>query len=162
MIKKDQNWCSYCLDVGENWSPLLLVNCAWLRLWPAFALSAHRKYQVDICVGFYWSPVDNQLHVLVIWWSSLIYVIGRYNQPFKPGLAFHTTHVVCVNFIHEERGDLQFKVDSERQIFEKLFMVTLRDFAKSLLRASCRRKYIFFILILMSDLWFEPRLRLHN
>ena len=32
-----------------------------------------------------------------------------------------TTHLVCVNFIHELR-DLQFIVDSERQIFEKLFI----------------------------------------
>ena len=32
------------------------------------------------------------------------------------GLASHATHVVCVNFIFEWR-DLQFKVDSERQIF---------------------------------------------
>ena len=36
------------------------------------------------------------------------------------GLASHTTHVVSVNFIREWR-DLQFNVDSERQIFEKLF-----------------------------------------
>ena len=39
-------------------------------------------------------------------------------------LAFHATHVVCVNFIREWR-DLQFNVDSERQIFEKLFMENL-------------------------------------
>ena len=32
------------------------------------------------------------------------------------GLASDTTHVVCVNFRHEWR-DLQFKVDSKRQIF---------------------------------------------
>ena len=35
------------------------------------------------------------------------------------GLASHTTHVVCVNFLREW-WDLQFNVDSERQIFEKL------------------------------------------
>ena len=35
-------------------------------------------------------------------------------------LVSHTTYVMCVNFIHKWR-DLQFKVDSERQIFEKLF-----------------------------------------
>ena len=48
---------------------------------------------------------------------------------------------MCVNFIHKWRG-LQFKVDSERQIFEKLFMAilfTLRDFAKNLLRGNRRR-----------------------
>ena len=34
------------------------------------------------------------------------------------GLASYTTQVVCVNFIRERR-DLQFNVDSERQIYEK-------------------------------------------
>ena len=41
------------------------------------------------------------------------------------GLASHTTHVVCVNFIREwwtlNCGSLQFNVDSERRSFKKLF-----------------------------------------
>ena len=43
-------------------------------------------------------------------------------QSFSPDyvLASHSTHIVCVNFIREW-VDLQFNVDSERQIFEKLF-----------------------------------------
>ena len=43
-------------------------------------------------------------------------------QPFNQnyGLAFHITHVVCVNFVRKW-WDLQFNVDSERQIFETLF-----------------------------------------
>ena len=50
-----------------------------------------------------------------------------HNSPLQPfiqhyNLASHTTHVVCVNFICEWR-DLQFNVDSERQIFQKLFML---------------------------------------
>ena len=36
-------------------------------------------------------------------------------------LVSHITYIVCVKFINECL-DLQFKVDSERQIFEKLFM----------------------------------------
>ena len=40
-------------------------------------------------------------------------------QPFSQDYASHATYVVWVNFIHE-RQDLQFEVDSERQIFEKL------------------------------------------
>ena len=45
--------------------------------------------------------------------------------PIKPfsqdySLAYHTTHVVCVHFMHEW-WDLQFNVDSERQIFETIF-----------------------------------------
>ena len=43
-------------------------------------------------------------------------------QPFSQdyGLASHTTYVVCVNLIHEWQ-DLQFNIDSERQIFFKNF-----------------------------------------
>ena len=36
-------------------------------------------------------------------------------------LVSHTIHVVYVNFVHKWQ-DVHFKVDSERQIFEKLFM----------------------------------------
>ena len=53
-------------------------------------------------------------------------------------LLSHTTYVVSVNFIHKRR-DQQFKVDSERHIFEKLFMeilFTLRVFGKNLLRGN--------------------------
>ena len=50
-------------------------------------------------------------------------------------LASHSTQVVCVNVIHEWR-DLQPKVDSDRQIFEKLFMAiclyTIRVSARNL------------------------------
>ena len=46
------------------------------------------------------------------------YIIGYYNPSVRITLASHTTHVVCVNFIHEWRH-LQFNVDSERQIFDK-------------------------------------------
>ena len=54
------------------------------------------------------------------------YLLNWPLQPFSQyyDLASHTTHVVCVNFIHE-CWDLQFKVDSERQIFENLFMPIL-------------------------------------
>ena len=43
-------------------------------------------------------------------------------QPFSQdyGLASHITHVVCVNFICEW-WDLQFNVDSKREIFENRF-----------------------------------------
>ena len=44
-----------------------------------------------------------------------------YNWSLQPvsqdyDLASHTTYVACFHFIHEWQ-DLQFKVDSERQIF---------------------------------------------
>ena len=57
--------------------------------------------------------------------------------------------------------DLQFKIDSERQIFKKLFttiLFTLREFSGNLLRGSRRRNILYFhIFVLMSDLGFEPR-----
>ena len=49
-------------------------------------------------------------------------------------LTSHTTYVASDNFIHEWR-DQQFKVDSERQIFMKLFtahLFTLRVFDRNL------------------------------
>ena len=59
-------------------------------------------------------------------------------------LASPITYVVCVNFVHEWRY-LEFKVDSKRQIFDKLFMAilfTFRIFARNLLRG---RRNIFVI-----------------
>ena len=54
--------------------------------------------------------------------SRLTYIIGYYNPSVRIiDLVSHTIYVVCVNFIHKWRDDLQFKVDSERQIFFKNF-----------------------------------------
>ena len=56
-------------------------------------------------------------------------------------LVSYTTYVVCINFILKWRG-LQFKVNSERQISEKLFMAilfTLRVFERNLLTGNRRR-----------------------
>ena len=70
------------------------------------------------------------------------YMISHYNLSVRIiDLAFHTICGVCVNFINKWR-DLQFKVDSEGQIFEKLFMavwITLRVFVRNLLRGSRQR-----------------------
>ena len=57
-------------------------------------------------------------HLMV---ASIIYSIGHYNPSVRIiDLASHTTYVVCANFIHKWR-DLQFKVNSERQIFLRHF-----------------------------------------
>ena len=49
------------------------------------------------------------------------YVIGHYNPSVRIiDLVSHATCVVCVIFIHKCL-DLQFKVDSERQIFGETF-----------------------------------------
>ena len=68
-----------------------------------------------------------------------IYIIGHSLQHFSQdyGLASYTTQVLCVNFILKWR-QLQLKVVSERQIFEKLFMATLftfRVYERNLLRS---------------------------
>ena len=63
-----------------------------------------------------------------IQWSHLLliligytYIIGHYNPSIRIiDLASHSTYVVCVNFIQKWRN-LQFKVDSERQIFWETF-----------------------------------------
>ena len=66
-------------------------------------------------------------------------------QPFSQDyyLSSHTTYVVCINFVHERRH-LQFTVDSERQIFEKLFMVIL---------LLCQKFCQSFCYIFVFDVW---------
>ena len=66
---------------------------------------------------------------------GIAYIIGPYNPS-------HNIYVVCVNFIHKWRN-LQFKVESEKHISGKLFMVilfTLRVFARNLLRVNRRSR----------------------
>ena len=76
-----------------------------------------------------------QTTVLLRWESSqnrmYMYIHNWPIQPFSQyyGLTSHITHVVCFIFIHH----LQYNVNSERHIFEKLFMAilfTLRIFAR--------------------------------
>ena len=78
------------------------------------------------------------------------YIIGHYNPSVRIiDLVSHTNYVVCGNFIHLCR-DLQFKVDSERQIFLRnfscQFLFILRVFAKNLLRGN-RQRNTFRILV---------------
>ena len=59
--------------------------------------------------------------------------------------------------IHKWR-DLQFKVDSERQIFEKLFMAILinsQSFSQKSVEAKSAKKY-FLYFVSMSGLGLEP------
>ena len=73
-------------------------------------------------------------------------------QPFSQdyGLASHISHVECVNCIYQWR-ELQFNVESERQIFKKLFhrrfIYSQRFCLKSAERKSSK-KYIFSYLVL--------------
>ena len=71
-------------------------------------------------------------------------------------LISHTTYTVCANFICVyEWLNLQFKVDSERQIFEKLFisiLFTLRIFARNLLIEEVTEEIFF---LYRFDIWSE-------
>ena len=65
-----------------------------------------------------------------------------HNWPLQPfswdyGIASHTTHVVCINFIRKWR-DLQFNIDSEREIFENFFLAGL--FTLRVLPEFCREE----------------------
>ena len=62
-------------------------------------------------------------------------------QPFSQEIVSHSTVGRLSMFIRKSQ-DLQFEVDCERQMFEKLFIAilfTLRDFARNSLRGSHRR-----------------------
>ena len=76
---------------------------------------------------------------------KVTYTIGHQNPSVRIiDLVFHTTYVVCVNFIHKRL----FKVNSEPQNFWEAFhaiLFILRVFAKILLRGN-RRRNIFCIL----------------
>ena len=75
---------------------------------------------------FYFMMYSYEL-VLLMFKSSLkdrqivfyivMYLIGHHNRSIRIiDLVSHITYVVCVNFI-DKCQDLQFKINSERQIF---------------------------------------------
>ena len=93
--------------------------------------------------------------------SNKIYIHNWPLQPFSQDYALtsHTTHVVYVNFIHEQR-DLQFNVDSERQIFEKLFHGSF-IYSQSFCQKSAERKSLkkYFSYLIFDDwpgIWTQP------
>ena len=96
--------------------------------------------------------------------TQLIIHTYRHNWPLQPssqdyGLASHTTHVECVNFIREWQN-LRFNVDSERQIFEKLFhgrFILLSEFLPEIYWE--KNVEVFFCFIFCFDVSAEMRLR---
>ena len=91
-----------------------------------FQVQNYSIFQVEIvCVNI-------QTYIITTLWSGL--------QP-----ASHTTHVVYVHFKCEWRY-LQFNVDSERQIFEKLFhgrLIYSQSFWKKSAERKLLKKYLF-------------------
>ena len=81
-------------------------------------------------------------------------------QPFSQdyGLASHTTHVFCFNFICERR-DLSLTLAPNDRFLRNFFMTglfTLRVFARNLLSGNRRRNIVFSWFLLMPDLGYEP------
>ena len=74
----------------------------------------------------------------------IVYIHNWSIQPFGPDYWPSFSHHLCscVNFIHKRRA-LQFKVNSERQIFFRnfswQFLFTLRVFTRNLLRGNCQK-----------------------
>ena len=87
--------------------------------------------------------------------------MGHYNPSVSIiNLVSHTTYVECVNFIYKRRG-LQFKVDSERQIFffwdtfHGNFIFNSQSFCQKSAERKSPNKY-FSYFVLMSGLGLEP------
>ena len=113
-----------------------------------------------------WATVGNRLLFNTITKCTYIHnKISHYNPSARIiDLVSHTTYVVCVNFLHEWRH-LQFNIDSERQIFEKLFHVNV-IYSQSFCQKSAERKwpmkyfFIFSFWCVTCDLNNTPRTRL--
>ena len=75
-------------------------------------------------------------------------------------LATHTTHIVCVNFIRKW-WDLQFNVDSEQQIFEKLShgrFIYSQSFCQKSAESKSPKKYFSYFIF---DDWFASNKPTH-
>ena len=117
--------------LGTHKDVYITIYITYIHNWPLQAffhdydIASHTTHVVcgslhklvERCqIAWSWWPVDITIHT---------YIIDNYNHS--------VSHIVCVNFIHQWQ-DLQFKVDSERQIFKKLFMpifFTLRVFPRT-------------------------------
>ena len=106
------------------------------------------KISVILCRDNVCVKILHSVHLKTKKFNAYVYI---HNWPLQPsiqdyGLVSHTTHLLCIHFIHEWR-DLQFNVDSKRQIFEKFswqVYSTLRVFARNMLRGNSRRNIFSF------------------
>ena len=86
------------------------------------------------------------------WQNEVTHIIGHSNPSVRIiiDLVSYTTYAVCVNFIHKWR-DLQFKVDSEWQIFWETFhgnFIYSQSFCqKSAERKSPKKYFLYFVLM---------------
>ena len=109
-----------------------------------------------------WRIIDNNVYSAAVR-NIHIYMHNWALQPFSQdyGPTSHTTPVVCLNFIRKWR-DLQFNVDSERQIFWETFswqVYLLSAFLPDICWKEIAKEIFFFsYFVLMSDLGYESRL----
>ena len=129
--------------------PVIYIYWQYQPFWIVSLFLTDKKFsRVLVCSSiFYYSK------------KCATYLIGHYNPSVRiVNLISHTTYVVCVNFIHKWR-DLQFKVDSERQIFfwetfHSNFIYFQSFCQKSAERKSPKKRFSYFVL--MSGLGLEP------
>ena len=119
--------------------------------------SSVKKYQcilnIFLVLSFCITNINDSLWLLEQQdWMYIHNIIGHYNPSVNIiDLVSHITYVVCDSFIHKWR-DLQFKIDSERQIFWEPFHDNF-----NLLPYNSPKKY-FSYFVLMSSLGLEPGL----
>ena len=107
--------------------------------------------------------------ILIIYKSTkYTYINGSYNPSVRIiDLVSHTNYVVCVTFIHKWR-DLQFKVDSELQVFWETFHGNI-IYSQTICQKSVERKlsqvlinFYFYFTYIINDLllcfWCTPML----
>ena len=99
----------------------------WLPRWP--------QSETWLCV-YAFHPIKNT------------YMISHYNLSVRIiDLVSHTTYFMCVNFIYKWR-DLEFKVDSERQIFWETFhgnFIYSQSFCQKSERKPRKKYFIFYL-----------------
>ena len=119
-------------------------SITWIRLeqYHKTIFTSHRQKKNQV--------IDEKMQVT--------YIIGHYNPSVRIiDLVSQSTYVVCFNFIHKWR-DLQFKVDSERQIsWETLHgnFIYSQSFCQKFAETKSSKKY-FLDFVLMSVLGLEP------
>ena len=105
--------------IGPVWSGCFKTDF----IFPYFLLELIQKlsFEWNCISGRHLFQHSNEIKNCIVTIALQTYIIGHYKPSVRIiDLVSHTTHVVYVNFMREWR-DLQFNVDSERQIFSWQF-----------------------------------------
>ena len=102
------------------------------------------KYEIFLHKMQCFSSSKQRLSIMAILLKLHTYIIAHYNPSVRIiDLISHTTYVMCVNF-KQQRCDLQIKVNSERQIFEKLF-IAIFIYSHSFYQKSVKKYLLYFV-----------------